>query len=296
MIALTIAIASYFLLAVVSITDKFLVSGKIFKPKVFTFYSGVLGGLAILLIPFFKFSLPGVRGLLVDFSTGALFILSLFFFYKALRSFEVSRVIPIVGALLPIFTLILVFLFHPDLRDFGIKEIIAFILLISGSILIVYERGKKTTRRAFLLSAFASFLFALMFFLSKEIYISQGFLSGFILIRVGAALTALLFLLSKEVRMHIKDQGLKPTKLNFLFISNQGIAAVAGILQNVAVSFSSIVLLPIVNALQGVQYAFVFIFSLFFSRVLKEEVSKRIIFQKIMAIILIGLGIISLFY
>jgi hypothetical protein len=54
--------------------------------------------------------------------------------------------------------------------------------------------------------------------------------------------------------------------------------------------------MPFINALQGVQYVFLLIFAIILSfklpKILKEEISREIIFQKVAAILLIGAGLI----
>ena len=77
-----------------------------------------------------------------------------------------------------------------------------------------------------------------------------------------------------------------------MFFSNQGIAAIGFLLQNYAIFLGSV---AIVNALQGVQFAFLLVLggliSVFFPKLLKENVSKMVIIQKILAIVLISLGL-----
>lgn len=81
-----------------------------------------------------------------------------------------------------------------------------------------------------------------------------------------------------------------------LFAANQVAGAGASLLQNWAIALAPLAYLSIINALQGVQYAFLFIlttvFSLKFPQIIKERISRKIIIQKIIAILLIGVGLI----
>jgi len=67
------------------------------------------------------------------------------------------------------------------------------------------------------------------------------------------------------------------------------------VLQNWAVALAPLIYLAFINALQGVQYVFLLIFTAFLSlklpQILKEEISRKIISQKIIAILLIGGGL-----
>ncbi len=84
-------------------------------------------------------------------------------------------------------------------------------------------------------------------------------------------------------------------KTGIIFLSSQAVGAIAGILQSLAISLSPVAYLAILNALRGIQYVFLFIitlgFSYFYPKILKENISKRIILQKTVAIVLIVIGL-----
>jgi len=80
-----------------------------------------------------------------------------------------------------------------------------------------------------------------------------------------------------------------------IFILAQGAGGAANILQSWSISLAPIAYLAILNSLKGLQYVFLFIMtiaiSLFLPKVLHEEMSKKQIIQKVVSIILIGLGL-----
>ncbi|PJE57552.1 MAG: hypothetical protein COU82_01435 [Candidatus Portnoybacteria bacterium CG10_big_fil_rev_8_21_14_0_10_38_18] len=83
---------------------------------------------------------------------------------------------------------------------------------------------------------------------------------------------------------------MKPKTIGF-FSGGRILSIVAGFFMYLAVFLGSVTL---ANSLQGLQYAFVLILALLFFRKipsLREEFSKEIIVQKIVAIILISLGL-----
>jgi hypothetical protein len=142
----------------------------------------------------------------------------------------------------------------------------------------------------------SAFLLALSFVLAKYVYMAQPFWSGYILIRIGGFLMALTFLFTKEVRSELfKVKVSLPKKTAAIFLSNQAAGAGANILQNWGVFLAPLTYVAIINALQGLQYLFLLLFTLLlslkFPQILKEEISKKIIFQKIIAILLIGGGL-----
>jgi len=296
---LIVTILAYFFLAVAAFGDKFLLTGGgISNPKVYTFYVGILSLFVIIFIPF-GFFLPNFRQIVLSFFVGTIFILGLYLYYSAVKEFEVSRIVPAVGGIIPILTFFFMYVFSWGEAVFSIKETISFSLLVFGSILIVIEKSKNIFGKPFLFSLAAAFYFSLYFVLAKLIYDSLTFINGFIWIRLGSFFVALMFLFFKEVRekIFIKNEILK-LKTTGLFIGNQIIGGSGTILQNWAVSLAPVVYIAFINALQGIQYVFLLIFTIFFSlkfpQILKEGFSKEIIFQKIIAILLIGGGLILL--
>ncbi len=285
---LIIIISAYFLFAIVSLGDKYLLKGPP-NPKIYAFYVGVFGILALLLAPFVGFSIPGILGILFCLLAGAMYVFAILGVYEGLEKFEASRIIPAIGGFTPLFIFGLIYLFSGGKEILGLKEIIAFILLILGSVFVTWNPLKKFSFKSLQISAVTAFLFALSFVLTKYVYLILPFWTGFIWIRISAFLIALFFIFFKEVRKEIfskKSSFNKKTSAFFLF--NQGVGAGAFILQNWAIALAGLAYLSIISALQGVQYVFLFILTML---ILKEGLSKKVILQKFFAIILIGLGL-----
>jgi hypothetical protein len=135
----------------------------------------------------------------------------------------------------------------------------------------------------------------------KFIFLTEPFLLGLFWMRIIAVLFALVLLLSKNTRHEIfSKQSFLNKKIISLMAFTYTAGGAANILQAFAISLTPVALLPILNSLRGMQYIFLFLitlfFSIFFPKILKEEISKRIIFQKITAIILIAGGLAILVY
>ncbi len=295
MLWLIVIISAYFLFAVVALGDKYLLAGPP-SPKIYSFYVGVLGIAAIILIPFVEFSVPEVGQLGLALLAGAIYIVALFGLYNGLEHFEISRVVPAIGGLLPLFTFALIFLFFGGKQILSLTEVIAFILLLSGSVFITYKRERFITSESFKISALTAFFFALAFVLTKCIYLAQPFWSGFIWMRIGGFIIALLFLLTKEVKREIFEKKFTfQRRTGSIFIVNQGLGGGAFILQNWAIALVPLGFLPFINALEGTKYIFLLILAVLiswkFPQILKEEVSKKVLLQKTIAVLLIGGGL-----
>jgi len=304
---LLLAILSYLIFAVTSLIDKHLLSGPVSSPKVYAFYVGILGAFVFLIIPFIDFFIPPAKWIFLSILAGIFTTYGLFWLYQALSSFEASRVIPVVGGLTPLFVLVLIYFFSREKELLRPSELAAFLFLVSGSILITYE-GKHISLGVLKNSSFAAFFGALGFVLTKYVYLALPFWSGLSWISLGGVLFALfLFSFSKEVRKEILKRPapslerpplFKKYKTAVLFLGNRGLSALGGILQNFSIYLAPLVYITMVNALSGIQYAFllilVFVISLKFPKFLKEEISGTILIRKALAIFLIFFGLMLL--
>ncbi|MDD5145988.1 MAG: hypothetical protein PHF44_04070 [Candidatus Pacebacteria bacterium] len=306
-----VTILSYLILAIVFLIDKYLLKSSIPNPQVYVFYVGIAGILAVLLLPFVGFSIPQPSQIFLGLLAGAAFMFGLFWFYMGLGLFEASRIVPAVGGLTPFFTSLLIFIFSKGKEVLTQKEIFAFVLLILGSVLIVYEKGKSINLKSLKISLISSLFLSASFALIKYIYSVLPFWTGFILKSFGGFLAAILFfIIFPEIKKEIfkkrssfakdsNDKEKSSKKTTITFLGNQAMGAGGNILQNWAIALvPSLAFVAFVNALQGIQYVFLLIFTIFlswkFPWFLKEEISKKIIFQKTISVLLISGGLILL--
>lgn len=288
-----IVLVGHFLNALAFLMDKFLLTKKIPSPFVYAFFIGILGILALALIPF-GFTVPSALEIIRALVAGFTFIVALIFFFAGLKENEASRVVPLTGGLVPAFTFILAYFLLAE--RLGQTEVIAFALLLAGSVLISIERnGRRGSNLGYLYAVIAALAFAVSFVITKQVFIEQSFVSGFIWSRIGGFLAAMMILLIPSQRYAIfnqprqKNQG----KTAALFFTGQAAGALGFVLVNYAISLTSV---SLVNAMQGVQYAFLLIMVLLLSRkfpqILSEKLSGMALAQKVIAIILISVGII----
>lgn len=289
------ALAAYFLLALVGLIDKILLQTAIVSPRAYAFYVGALSILAVLLLPFGVVSVPGLRLALTALVSGVASVYALWAFYEALKSHEASRVIITVGALVPIFTLAFSIIFLNE--RFRLAQLLAFVLLVLGGVLISYQENirKPYTLELFHHAARAAVLFAVSFTLLRFVFLFEPFLNGLFWTRMGGVLGAVTIIAIPENFRRIYWATKKaPKNAPFPFLANQAMGGAGAILQGYAVFLGSAAL---VGALQGVQYAFLLILIVFLSRYfpqLKEEFSWRAIVQKALAIVLIAVGLVVL--
>ncbi len=287
-------IFSYLSFALASLGDKIVLSGPS-KPKSYTFFVGILSLLSVFIIPFVEFNFPSGIGLAFIILEAVVYVAGLYAMFYALDKFDVSKVMPTIGATQPIIIAILSVFFWGYQKLEG-NEILAFIILLTGSVLISIDKNPKITKKSLEISLIASFLFSLDFIYSKFIFTEMSFWQGFIWMRIFSFIFVLIFLFDKGFRKEMEEENSGfNKKTGIIFIIAQVFGGLANILQSWAIFLVPISYLAIMNSMKGVQYVFLFILviliSLFLPKVLKEEINKSIIIQKIISILLIGLGL-----
>jgi len=285
---LLLVILAHLFYALVFLIDKYIVSRPLPHPVVYAFYVGVLSIFVWVLAPF-GFSFPSVYNLILILLAGIVDVAGCIFFYKALNTGEVSRIVPFIGSFVAIFILILSFLFIGE--HLSTQEFFAFILLILGSLILSY-RKKNFFQKPFGTALFSALLFAIYWVITKYIFLSTTFVNGVIWIRTGVAIIALFLLLPKKNRQLIfkETKELKPKTIGF-FTAGRAFDVVGAFFLYLAVFLGSVTL---TNSLQGLQYAFILVLALLlFKKIpsLREEFSREILTQKIIAIILISAGL-----
>ena len=298
-----ISVASYFLTAINSVVDKYILNHPVGNPIVYAFYVGIFSIFSVILTPF-GFEWPGIMQFLAATSVGVVFLLALITFFTALRSDEASRIVSIVGGTTPVFIIILsgILLGHKLYAN----EILALFFLILGSLTISAKKNQKCGIFEFYnykcvqsaqVAVLSAFFFALFFVFAKFVFLNQPFISGFVWMRIGSFIAAIILLMFPYARHKIFNATKKISAgIGGLFLANKVIAGVAFLMLNYAIFLGNI---AIVNALEGVKYLFVLLFayliSMRFPKILLEDTDKWVIFQKAAAIILICAGLASFY-
>lgn len=301
-----VAVSAYLLLAVANLIDKFLVDNVLKSSKAYAFIACFLGMIIFLISPWFL-EWPGWNLLVFNIIVGFVFALALWLLYEALRRGEAARILVFVGGVTPVFSIILSLLFFKE--RFSSEQWLGIIFLLVGVFIIAFlPQSRNYLARIFsklklvptpgsgglLIALLCALAYSLYFVGTKYAYGEQPFLSAFIWNRLGAAIFVLFFLIKKSDRREISSsfRGGSTGRKKYLVLFNQLIGSIGFILQSYAIFLGSVAL---VNALQGVQYAFLLIISaglaLLSPKLLKETFSWRVISQKSIAVIFIALGL-----
>lgn len=288
---LWLVVIAYILNAVATLISKRLLITSIPHPVVFVFYIGVLNLLALILIPF-GFFIPNNLQILVALLSGGSYAAAMYYLAKALHIDQASQVAPMIGGLQPIFVLAFAWWFLPE--ELLLKQYLGIFLLVFGSLLMALEIGKKRLfTESFKYILISSVLFGLSYATLKLVYLQQNFASGFVWTRFGTFLFVILLILLpnnwSKVRDNFKKSG---EKVKAIFVIGQILGAVSFLLVAFAISLGPV---TVINALQGVQYAVLFIIILLLAKkypyFLDEPLKRPIVIQKTIAILILIIGL-----
>ncbi len=305
---LILVLVSQFILAIVSLVDKFiLTSNKVPKPVVFAFFVGIVSVfsnviffLGYLPLPF-GLEFPTFKNIVAPDLTlightllsGYSFLLALIFSYGAYKKADASDVVPVVGSVNAIFTLILSYLvFSQTLTP---NFAIGFILLVIGTIFVSHLRFKWVVLSHTILSGL---FFAVHYVSTKIMFVDYGFDNTFFWSRVGMCVTALTFLLIPGFSKNLKSKTSKKQKAKdgIWVIGNVTLGGIAGILLAKAIELGDV---SIIQALNGLQFVFLTFLSLLFGKITPHEFgennSTRDVAQKIISLLIIVSGFAMLF-
>lgn len=295
---LTIAITGYFLMAAVSVFDKYLLHSRISKPSVYAFYVAIFSSFAFFFIPF-GFHFPGIKISILSILSGFFFIYGLLALYRAVQENEISRVAPLVGTIIPLVSVVYAYVFLGE--RLGWLGIWAVFILASGGFLVSFDLPIRNLKlfNGFKYSAVSAVCQAISFGMLKEVLENTEFINGFIWNRAGffiAGLSLLAFPIFRRQIVRSFKAGKKSKKTvastGSLFILNKIMAGVGSFLIVLAISKGAV---SSVNSVGSVQFAFILGLVSFLSikhgYIFEEKLSFSDWMQKIFAIILIGLGI-----
>lgn len=288
-------ILSHLLWAFENIGDKYILEHRIKNPYVY-----------LMLFVFTSIAVVGVApvvNLRLDYSAfwlllsaGMLYFYGGMAYVKAMQSEEATRV-NIWWSFIPIMSLGLGwFLFDETLAS---SQMLAVGILVFGAVVASFHArsGAFVLSKAMWLMVLASFSFALYGVLIHEATADVSFMSAFVWTHLFQVVGAFSLFVSKKIRNDFAEtvRSSSPRLLALIFF----IAALghSGVLLNQwALSLTPAAL---VFSLEGLQMVFVFaiatFFSYFFPRIVKEEIDRKNIILKLIALVLMvaGLAVLS---
>lgn len=215
--------------------------------------------------------------------------------FRALKTGEAARVIPIIGTLIPVILLLM----SAASGSINLNEVWAILILLSGLIFLVFQNlTGKFSRNELLVESVSALFFANSYYLLKIAYGSADFLSVFvysrlILVPVILAIVIIPFLRKKVLGAHAQHPKVNIfSKTGGLLFIGQAAGGASQLMLTFAISLASP---AVINSIQGIQYIFIFILSLILAKrfplAFNEKFSRLNLAGKVIGIILIFLGL-----
>jgi len=303
---LLIVIIAQFFYAISAIVDKFIItSKKVSKPFIYAFYVTILSTIPILLFFFGGlqvggFTFPSFENVSrPTISLMSMALLSAFAgfhalvsMYSALREADASDVIPVIGSVSAVGTLLLSYLVLDDVLTNHFMIALGFLVL--GTTLISRLRFNK---EVFLFTLHAGILFSIKATVIKKMFVDTSFDQAFFWTRIALLFFILSLVLVPRYVSKIKFNTKKQKASGGLWVvGNAIIGGVAAFMTLKAIDLGNVTL---VQALGGLQFIFLILISFFFGKFTPkpfgENNNMRDIIQKIISITLVEIGFYFLF-
>lgn len=298
MIYLPIGVLAYVLSGFSLAIDKGLVRNSIRDPLVMTFYIGILNLVLLLALPF-GFYFPNIEFATVAVLSGLLFGLGVLSFLNSLKYFDLLVAAPLVGMINPLVsTLVDQYLLGRQISGNQFLDI--GILILGGGILTINMWfGKHALSKHLYWILLSGVLFGLSYSLMGEAFSVMSFLNVLVITRLSFAALVITFLISKTFRSNLRNAKIAKhhfeNRTSLMLIVGQSLSAISGLLIFIAVFLSSP---SLVNSLFSTQYIVLLVITIILARknpkYLHENLTKKVLGQKIAGLILISIGLVRL--
>ena len=306
-----LAVAAQFINAGVALVDKYIVTHDEMMPKpfVYAFYTCLLAGMWILvfgvgLLPFpflahigipsfARIEVPNLTVMALAMLAAYTFFAGLVSLYTALREGDASDVIPVIGAVSAVGSFLLGYVF------LGAKLtpnfITGIILLSVGTFLVSHLRFRVHTA---LVSVHAGLFFAAHYVTIKGLFDMTSFDNGFFWSRIAFIVVAVSMLLVPGHLVRIHGQTKSTTRRGgLLVLGNKLLAGIGTLMVLKATALGSV---SVVQALTGLQFIFILLFTLFLGRKTPVPCGENIacnedLYHKVVFISIITIGFVVLF-
>jgi drug/metabolite transporter (DMT)-like permease len=214
---------------------------------------------------------------------------------------EASHIAPFIGAMVSIFTFLLSSAILGETLSAAQKGGVA-LLVLAGLLLSYQDKGEGGMKlhKGFLWAALSGLIFGLSHVLAKYIYIGYPFFVGLVWTKGTVGIVAILLLLAPNVREILRRKktdtkeevtNARSPKTLAIVGTDKILGFVGTLLVQYAIAIGSV---TVVNAMAGIQFAFVFagilVLTKFFPRVLSEYFTRRELALQTVAIALVVIG------
>lgn len=278
------------LFAANNLIEKYVVDKHINNPMTMTivgcFLSGLIGLVLFIFFPNLRQISTGQGSILLI--SGALNIFYLLPYYQALKLEDASLVVPLFHFEY-VFVLVLGAIFLKEYLT--IKQIIGLIIIIISSLFLGCKDIRKLLkpRKSFWLMVLASLMIVLSTIAFKGVTNNYGFLTGMTYFLLGGGLMGTILLCIPKYRKNVMQVNYKSVGL--ILLLDDAIDMIAKFCSRYAVTLTMV---TFVYVLSSVQSLFVLVYgiilTLFFPKIIKEDISRATIINKIIVGLVMFVG------
>ncbi len=295
--------------AVVALLDKHIVSNDKLLPNpfVYAFYTCLLSGAWVLIyllhflpLPFDGFGIPSFSNISVptlevvalSFLSAYTFFTALTSMFTALREYDASDVVPVIGSVSAIASYALGWFFLDS--QLSQNFLWGVVILAFGTILVSRFRFSLSTA---VMAVYSGVFFAFHYVTLKGLFSVTSFDDGFFWSRIAFVFFALTLLMipSYFERVRTQSGGVKG-KGGILILVNKVLAGIATLLILHATNLGDV---AVVQALGGIQYVFIILFGIAVTVWMNGRAIEKYhpdhIFQKAIFVAIIVIGFLVLF-
>ena len=303
-IAVLFVIFASFLGGVTNHIDKFMITG-IDKSKnsikillVFsTFVAGIVLTPLWLILSHFTVDINFVS-LISVLCASFIYIVANVLYFKAMEENDAS-IIVVMFQMIPVFSYILALILFKE--TLTITQIIGSLIIILSAILISIDFNEKNNGKKFkalFLITLSSLCYSIYFILFDIGIRNSSYYSCAFWYQIGFLIVGVVLLLIKSFRVPFIS-AIKKNGKRYLILNT--INEVFNLISNLLVNYANLLIpIALVNVLQGFQGAFVFILgvigTILLPKYIQEDLSKEVVIQKIVCIVLGIIGLIILVY
>lgn len=292
---LPFTLTAYLFNALSVLANKFLLNKTIPDPLIYVFYISLVSFLAIFGLPFTH--VPTIEVFSIASVSTLLWTLGAYFMFKALKVGQVSRVIPIIGTLIPLVLLI----FASQTNAISTIQTWAVLILSLGMIFLTLDDLLKgnLNKQEIMLEILSAGSFALSYILLRQAYLKLDFFSVLVWSRLILLPFCIAILIIPALRKKIIASTSSMSsakggsiKSGLIFMGGQ----ISGTASELLILFSISLANPaLVNSLQGSQYVFLLLFALIlgkkYPQIFEEKYTLLTLVPKFVGIALIVLGL-----
>ena len=283
-----------FIWSFTTMIDKFIISKKhISNPLVYIVINGLTNLAFIFLLLFFNFEPLGLKDFMIALLSSAGFAIGVTLYYKAIQYEEISR-ITLLYQSTPLFVFALSAIFLSE--SLSPYHLFGFLLLLCAGIIAAYKQSHNrfVLSKAFYLMIASNIAIAVAYISAKHVFNVTGFWSAVLWLRVTGFVALSVLLIPSVRKDFVQTFKSMKNKIRGLIGFKMLIDSIAFIASDFAILLGPVSLVSALSnaALPLLVFVLAILFTLYFPNIIMEDIHKKSVLVKMLALAFVVAGII----